>query len=339
MAIKRVVVVFGPGRSGTSLVMQVLRDLGVVVSEKLTEASVANPLGPFEDKEIFDLHASLIQELGGSVTAPMPEGWLYDKATIRALSTLEALMQNRLDGLDGVFGLKDPKISMLIPLWMRVFNKLKLNPAYVLAVRDPGATVASFLMHYNQPASMAELIWLVRMVEALDSTGGDCFIAHYEDWFVDPCQLAECLLDHAELAHQFDCDLSAVLGKVVMPNLNRAERVDYKIQNPYVIKLYAALVECRGAVFDRAPLMSVVRECRQAMEGFKGWHVLAHQASKKLTDSQTTLERVSVEAARAKTLDIRIQVLEREKLRGDQLAVQVEKLQRQLDQLMALGGF
>jgi hypothetical protein len=335
---KRVVVVLGSGRSGTSLVMQVLRDLGMVVSENLTEASVANPLGPFEDKDIFDAQSSLIAELGGSVSAPMPEGWLRDNAALRAASALEVILQSRQEQNKGIFGFKDPKTSMLIPLWVRLFNKLKLTPAYILTVRDPGATIASFLMQYNQPACMAELVWLVRMVEALDNTAADCFIAHYEDWFSDSLELSHGLLRYTGLDSGFKGELSKVLSDTIKPNLDRASKDDYEIQNPYVLKLYAALKECHGADFDRDRLMAVVKECRLVMEGFKGWHQLAHQANKKLADTQVRLEKATAEAAKVKTLEARIQVLEKEKLQSAQLAAQVQKLQRQLDQLMAVGA-
>ncbi len=336
MSSKRIVVVLGSGRSGTSLVMQALQAFGMRVSDHLTEASVANPLGPLEDKEIFDFQSSLIQELGGNVTAPMPEGWLQEKLVFRAITQLEALIQDRLDKVDGLFGFKDPKTSMLIPIWVRVFNRMKLIPAYVLTVRDPGATVASFMMQYNQPAHMAELVWLVRTIEAIDNTAADCFVAHYEDWFDQPLPLAQGLLHYTGLDAHFQGDLQAVLAQKVKPNLNRASKDDYVIQNPDVKKLYAALQQCRGADFDRERLMAVVKECRQAMEGFKGWYELAHQANKKLADTQVRLEKANAEAAKVKTLEARIQALEAEKAQNKQWAGQVHKLERQLEQLLAI---
>jgi hypothetical protein len=336
MSSKRIVVVLGSGRSGTSLVMQTLHALGMQVSENLTEASVANPLGPLEDKEIFDFQSSLIQELGGHVAAPMPDDWLRDKLVFRAMTQLEALIENRLEKVDGLFGFKDPKTSMLIPLWVRVFNRMKLIPAYVLTVRDPGATVASFLMQYNSPAYMAELVWLVRTVEAIDNTAADCFVAHYEDWFDEPLPLAQSLLHYTGLDKTFKGDLSEVLAQKVKSNLNRASKDDYEIQNPYVKKLYSALQQCRGADFYRDRLMAVVKECRQAMEGFKGWYQLAHQSNKKLADTQGRLDKADAAAAKVKTLEARIRELEAEKIQNAQWVQQVQKLERQFEQLLAV---
>lgn len=316
--------------------MQLMHTFGLKVSVNMTEASVANPLGPYEDKQIFDLQSSLINDLGVNASIPMPEGWLQDKAAVRATSDIAELIQNRLLTSDGLFGFKDPKTSMLIPLWVRVFNKLKLTPVYMLAVRDPGSTVTSFLMQYNQPAHMAELVWLVRTIEAIDNTAADCFVAHYEDWFDQPLPLAQGLLHYTGLDAHFQGDLQAVLAQKVKPNLNRASKDDYEIQNPDVKKLYAALQQCRGADFDRERLMAVVKECRQAMEGYKGWHQLAHQANKRLADTQNRLEKLTAEAAKVKAQEARIRELEAEKSHNEQWVQQVQKLERQFEQLMAV---
>ncbi len=335
---KRVVVILGSGRSGSSLIMQLLRDLGMVVSEHLTKGSVANPLGPFEDEDIFNLQLFLIRELCGNAITPMPEGWIESSTFKKTASALEVLMTNRLEQSAGIFGFKDPKTSMLIPLWVRVFNNLKLVPTYILCVRDPVHMAVSFATHYNTSANRAELIWLVRTVEALYSTAADCFIAHYEDWFVDPQPLAQSLLHYSGLDIGFKGDLSQVLATNIKHSLNRASHHSYEIQNPYVIKLYAALMECHGADFDRGRLMSVVKECRQAMDGFKGWYQLAHQANQRLDDMKVKLEKASNNSLKMKTLETRIKELEMENQRGDQLVTQIKKLQRQLDQLMELSN-
>jgi len=204
-------------------------------------------------------------------------------------------------------------------------------------VREPRSVIASFIRQYNSPGHLSELVWLLRTLEAIENTAADCFIAHYEDWFTEPEPLAQALLHYTGLDLAFKGNLTDVLTNTVKPNLNRASNDDYQIKNPYVLKLYAALQECHGADFDRQRLMAVVKECRQAMEGFKGWYQLAHQANKKLADTQAQLEKAKAEADKAKTLDAHIRTLEKEKLQSAQLAAQVQKLRRQLDQLMALG--
>lgn len=332
----KIIVILGTGRSGTSIIMQLLHGLGMSVSANLISSSVANPEGPYEDTEIFQLQSDLIGDLGTSVTVPMPDDWLKEKPSFRAIGTLEKLITSRLDESESIFGFKDPKTSMLLPLWVRVFNKLKITPVYILAVRDPGSTISSYLRQYNQPAEMAELVWLVRMTEALANTAADCFIAHYEDWFSDPNLLISKLLRYTGLDQIFKGDLSEVLANVVKSNLNRASMTEYIVQNAYVLKLYAALKECHGEDFDRQSLMTVVKECRHVMDGFKGWYQLVHRTNKKLADTQTRLEQVKTEAAKVKDLESRIRVLEQQKMRQDQLGTHIQKLERQLEHLLML---
>ena len=334
MQSNRVIVVLGSGRSGTSLVMQLLHALGMQVSENLTEASVANPLGPFEDKEIFDLHSSLIHALGGHVSAPMPDGWLQNKVTIGAIRQLGALIKSRLENVEGLFGFKDPKTSMLIPLWVRVFNNLKLTPAYILAVRDPSAMVASFLRHYDKSAYMAELIWLVRMVEALENTAADCFVAHYEDWFAAPKPLAQGLLHYTGLNQYFKGDLSEVVAQTVKPNLNRASKDDYEIKNPYVLNLYEVLKECHGAEFDRNRVMAVVKECRKVIDSFKDWYQLACQVKSKNIRMEENLKLLNSKLRNFESLEKHMQLLRREKSRNDYTVTQIDFLQQALEHLV-----
>jgi hypothetical protein len=334
---RRVVIVLGAGRSGTSLLMQILVGMGMQVSGNLIPANVSNPEGFFEDVGFKDIQAELYSCLNVPVSLPLPENWLDTECARRAKASLNPVLRRLLDEHSGILGIKDPRIATFLPLWTRLFNPLRVVPSYILAVREPRSVIASFIRQYNNPGHIAELVWLLRTLEAIENTASDCFVVHYEDWFAAPMPLAQGLLHYTGLDQYFKDDLSEVLAQKVKPNLNRASKDDYEIKNPYVLKLYAALKECHGVDFDSDRLMAVVKECRQAMDGFKAWYLLAHQGNKKLADVLARLELVTAEAVKVKALEARILALEKEKLHSSQLAVQVQRLQRQLDQLMALG--
>jgi len=334
---RRMVIVIGAGRSGTSMLMQILVGMGMQVSGNLIPANISNPEGFFEDMDIKEIQADLYACLHvPSVVLPLPEGWLSSDCVKKAKSNLSDVVQRLLDEHPGILGIKDPRISTFLPLWTRVFNPMRIVPSFIVAVREPQSVISSFIRQYNDPGHVAELVWLLRTLEAIENTAADCFVAHYEDWFDQPLPLAQGLLHYTGLDAHFQGDLKAVLAQKVKPNLNRASQDDYEVQNPYVHKLYAALQQCRGADFDRERLMAVVKECRQAMEGFKGWHQLAHQANRKLADHQNRLEKLTAEAAKVKTLEARIRELEAEKSHNEQWVQQVQKLERQFDQMMAI---
>jgi hypothetical protein len=333
---RRVVIVLGAGRSGTSLLMQILVGMGIQVSRNLIPANVSNPEGFFEDVDFKDIQAALYSCLNVPVSLPLPENWLDTDCARKAKSSLNQVLRSLLDEHAGILGIKDPRISTFLPLWLLLFNPLRVVPSYILAVREPRSVINSFIRQYNNPGHIAELVWLLRTLEAIENTAADCFVVHYEDWFDQPLPLAQGVLHYTGLDAHFQGDLKAVLAQKVKPNLNRASRDDYEIQNPYVEKLYSALQQCRGADFDRDRLMAVVKECRQAMEGFKGWHQLAHQTNKKLVDIQSRLEKLNAEAAKVKSLETRIRELEAEKSHNEQWVLQVQKLERQFEQLMAV---
>lgn len=334
---RRMVIVIGAGRSGTSMLMQILVGMGMQVSGNLIPANISNPEGFFEDMEIKEIQAELYACLNvPSVVLPLPESWLNSDCVKKAKSNLNDVVQRLLDEHSGILGIKDPRISTFLPLWTRLFNPMRIVPSFIVAVREPQSVISSFIRQYNDPGHVAELVWLLRTLEAIENTAADCFVAHYEDWFDQPLPLAQGLLHYTGLDAHFQGDLQAVLAQKVKPNLNRASKDDYEIQNPDVKKLYAALQQCRGADFDRERLMAVVKECRQAMEGYKGWHQLAHQANKRLADTQNRLEKLTAEAAKVKTLEARIRELEAEKSHNEQWVQQVQKLERQFEQLMAV---
>ena len=334
---RRLVIVLGSGRSGTSLLMQILVCMGLEVSNNLIPANVSNPEGFFEDVNIKEIQTELYSCLNvSSVMLPLPENWLSSECAIKAKSNLNQVLQGLLNEHSGTLGIKDPRIATFLNLWTRLFNPMRIVPSYILAVREPQSVISSFIRQYNDQGHIAELVWLLRTLEAIENTAADCFIAHYEDWFDKPLPLAQSLMNFTGLDKYFQGDLSEMLKQKVKPNLNRASKDDYEIQNPYVIKLYSALQQCHGADFDRDRLMAVVKECRQAMEGFKGWYQLAHQANKKLADTQGRLEKAITESAKVKTLEARIRELESEKVQTAQWVQHVQKLERQVEQLVAI---
>ena len=73
---KKIGLVLGAGRSGTSVLTNILIAQGMIGSDDMIEASEANPKGGFEDKEIFQLQREVFNVLGLSGYAPLPNNFL-----------------------------------------------------------------------------------------------------------------------------------------------------------------------------------------------------------------------------------------------------------------------
>jgi len=286
---KQAVVVLGPGRSGTSVLMQALSGLGLRLSDKLLGPHPENPDGFFEDEEIVALHKRFLDAIGGRANMPPPEGWQNHEATASFKADIRSILEKNVVAREGLWGFKDPRTNALLPAWMDVFRSMWINPSYIMALREPAVIVRSMVRQASVTPELAELTWLYRTCDALTHTSASCFIVHYEDWFTRQTELAEALLKYTGLGKSFSGDMNVALKDIVKPNLNRSTHHEYQLKNPYVIKLSDQLRGCRGADFDSSALMSTVNECRAAMEGFKGWYLAALSAS--VDSSQFMRER------------------------------------------------
>jgi hypothetical protein len=324
---KRVIVVLGAGRTGTSLLMNVLNAIGMTVSDIMTSPSEQNPDGGFEDSDIFALHSKILSALNTNQLFPLPEGWRNHPELSPIRNQLKDVVTKRVMESPSVFGFKDPRTAMFLPLWKQIFNQQKIVPIYLLSVRDPSSSVRSLVTQYNQGEMISELFWMHKYCDALTHTGSNCFIVHYEDWFTRPIEQAEGLLKYTGLDQFFSDNIEQALKDVIKPNLNRAVHEDYQVQNEYVQRLYDVLKDCRGNDFDRQKLMSVVKECRKAMDGFKGWYM---EAQKHIAQQNQMREKLEKERVRKQELQFKLEN-EREQVQKKQ--AQVDKVQEKIDRI------
>jgi hypothetical protein len=268
---QRLVVVLGSGRSGTSILTRFLGACGMRLSDDMVGASEQNPEGAFEDREIFDIQTQIFTNMGSSQLLPMPRDWMRSESVNDSIRQLRDVIIQRISDSEELWGFKDPRTTLLLPLWIRVFNKANIAPLYLMAVRDPRAVASSLSRQYGFSENGAELFWLYKNIEALYHTGGNLFIAHYEDWFDRPETLAKDLLEYTGLRLSGSESVQSILQSVVRSNLNRSVYTDYEIQNQWVKDLFSVLQDCRGARFDREQLMSKMMQCRLVMNQFSGW--------------------------------------------------------------------
>ena len=269
----KIIVVLGAGRCGTSLMMQILKKLGLSLSQNIIPAKAHNTLGPMEDAELAKVYDDLLLQIGSTRFLPISLDRLSDDLKSRIQSKLINIMKNNMNASKSIWGFKDPFTSCLLPLWYRIFNSTDTVPVFILVVRNPAQSILSRKKHFGTLESIGELAWLVNYTEALHHSAADCYIAHYEDLFTRGEEMAEELLEYTGLDEFFQGkNVSEALQGVVKQNLNRSIYEDYEVQNEYLLKLYESLKQCRGKDFDRIKLMQTVKSCRKAMHSFRGWY-------------------------------------------------------------------
>ena len=285
---RRAVVILAAGRTGSSLLMQILQRLGMSVSAEMTPASEQNIMGGYEDMRVFTIHSQILRLLNASQYFPLPENWMETSGIKTKQDELSNIIKDEITKSSTIWGFKDPRTALFLPLWIQIFNSQKIVPCYFLAVRSPEASVASYSKQYNRDKQISELFWLYKNCTALYHTGGNCHIVHYEDWFTRPGELAQELLKYSGLDQFFTGDVDECLKEVIKPNLNRAGFQEHQIQNEHVLKFYDVLKDCKGNDFDRESLMGVVNKSRKAMDDFKGWYL---EAQRKTDELHIVLER------------------------------------------------
>jgi O-antigen biosynthesis protein len=182
------VIVLGMHRSGTSALGGLLHHLGVTFGPRLMAASPANPRGYWEHVDVVAVHHRLMAEHGrtwGDIR-PFPEGVADGIKADDARRQLSAILTR--DFADtGLWGLKDPRLCRLVPLWLPLFDALSVRPCFVLVVREPRDVAASLAARDGIEIERALLLWLRHVLEAERATRGlPRVLVHYEALFDPP---------------------------------------------------------------------------------------------------------------------------------------------------------
>lgn len=158
---KRLILVMGCHRSGTSAVAGLLPSLGVEMGNRLLGPAPDNPLGFFEDIDVLELNDRLLMKMGSSWRGSSPLNWsVTTKLWFKdEQNYATGLLYRKMKNCE-IFGLKDPRFCRLAPFWNGVFSGLKLDVSIVHVVRHPAEVIASLKARDEMDEAEAENLWL-----------------------------------------------------------------------------------------------------------------------------------------------------------------------------------
>ena len=189
------VLVLGMHRSGTSLLGSMLPQLGVALPGSLIRGDTHNPEGYYERHDVTTLQEQLLSDLGHwwpsqQGVLPLPGDWLDHPATLRCKGDLRHLLRHEQQQQAGIWAIKDPRTSLLLPLWIQLGQELELPIRLVLSVREPREVVTSLVQRDRNAAGMtawrAQQLWWRHNLQVLrDATTAELplHVLHYEEWF------------------------------------------------------------------------------------------------------------------------------------------------------------
>ena len=133
------IIVVGMHRSGTSLAAAILEQLGVYFGQELlSPMQEVNEKGFWEHRRVVDAHERLLHALGRkwySVT-PMPPHWQASEAAYECRQSIRQLTVDEFSAVP-LWGVKDPRICLFLPLWKEVLDELGIIPHFLVVMRNP----------------------------------------------------------------------------------------------------------------------------------------------------------------------------------------------------------
>jgi len=182
--------ILGIHRSGTSTVTRALNIAGLYLGEErdLMPPHPQNPEGFWERLDIQIFHDDLLGVMGRQwdTTEFLPPHWLMMEEIDSFRGRLARLVENAFDG-HPLWGWKDPRTSLLLPIWQEVLARQGVSPRYLLVLRNPLDVARSLARRDGFPLQKGFRIWFVNMVSALSAVGSaPVTIVDYDRFMAEP---------------------------------------------------------------------------------------------------------------------------------------------------------
>jgi hypothetical protein len=244
---RRIIVVLGMHRSGTSVTTNLLGELGVPLSDDLMPATGDNQRGYFESLEISKLHDDVLGLFGLKWSTPttlraLPHEWWKLPAVASFRSQLARIVARELADRT-VWAFKDPRTARLIPLWNEVIAQLGLDAKFVLVTRHPLEVAGSLFVRDRLDPVIGELLWVEHNADAMLQCGKRIdAIVEYQDWIDKPLVQARYMIDRLGLDYAAgDAELKAIVDRVIAPDLRRQAASGSSYRLPFTGPFYTAL--------------------------------------------------------------------------------------------------
>lgn len=139
---KHAVLVLGMHRSGTSVLTGILQRMGLYLGENLMPSSPTNPKGYFEHLEINGLNIKILEAFGSSWHDILPLKIPSIPLIHNSINEIKKAIKKNFDHVEN-FGLKDPRICLLLPYYLAALENLGYTPKLIVALRNPFEIAAS----------------------------------------------------------------------------------------------------------------------------------------------------------------------------------------------------
>ncbi|MEG3614541.1 hypothetical protein [Isoptericola haloaureus] len=196
---RRIVFVAGSGRSGTSTLSGILKELGMRVPVPEVTPDETNPKGFGESQWVVDLHNRLLRQANVQVSDARPQAWFE----AGRLATNDNLRHEISTWLDRQFGdadelvVKDPRLSWFLGLWRVAAMRSGTEATFATMLRPPTEVIGSKAKYYGRRGTVDGIAaWVNMMLHTERATRGSkrVFVRYHDlldDWTVPVNGLGE----------------------------------------------------------------------------------------------------------------------------------------------------
>lgn len=148
---KQLLLVVGPGRSGTSVFSAIGQRLGYSIPQPEVQANETNPKGFGEPQWVVDFHSRVLGEANVLISDARPEAWARMHAKVRDSALCDELrrwLEQEFAAFENVL-VKDPRSLWFFEMWQSAAQDLGVQTNYVTMLRHPAEVVLSRQTWYS----------------------------------------------------------------------------------------------------------------------------------------------------------------------------------------------
>jgi hypothetical protein len=169
-------------RSGTSAIARLLNLRGAGLGRDLLPAKADNERGFWENRAILEVHEAFLAQQGlqWHDLIALSQDWQRAAPARRFVADLPGILDQQFADAELLL-VKDPRLSLLAPLWIEVLRARNVRPVFVMTIRHPNEVAASLARRDGLPVAQAQLLWLQHLIDAERASRGQARVfVHYE---------------------------------------------------------------------------------------------------------------------------------------------------------------
>jgi hypothetical protein len=164
---RQCLLVLGMHRSGTSAFTGILSCLGVTLGNNLMDPAEDNEKGFFENNFLIQINENILKSIDSSWDSLhlLPENWWKNDSLSIYKDEIKAYLSQEFNNTV-IFGIKDPRMCRLLPLWLEIFTDLNIQPKIIITIRNPLEVAGSLKKRDGFSIEKATILWMNHMLEA-----------------------------------------------------------------------------------------------------------------------------------------------------------------------------